>query len=148
MLPTNKVYGNTFTFSDPKASLLHNNPHIAKGNELDNIDKFRIKKHAGIDTDKFNNPVKAKREGLSQAVFTDDIVDASAKEGFSGVNFYGIQDGPSAYKGYLVDIPVDESVYNPHTPHWILPNNKSKWSLLFKDLNELKIKKHGGKFTN
>lgn len=148
MLPTNKVYGsNSFTFSNPKASLLYNNPNLAKGNELEGIDKFRIQAHGGIDTSKFNNPLKAKREGLIQTVVTDDIVDASRKEGFSGVNFYGIQDGPSMYRGRYVDVPIDEAVYNPHTPHWILPTNKSKWSLLFKDLNKLKIKKHGGKLT-
>lgn len=63
------------------------------------------------------------------------------------MHFYGIQDGPSNFGEYIIDIPIDEAVYNPHTPHWILPTNKSKWSLLFKDLNKLKIKKHGGKLT-
>lgn len=32
-LPTNKIYDNSYTFSDPVASLLHNNPNLANGNQ-------------------------------------------------------------------------------------------------------------------
>ncbi len=144
MLPTNYVDDSYGVFSDARASMIHNNPSMARPGELDDIKNLELRRRIGIDTKRFNNPVKAKREGLLDAIFTDDIVDASVADGFSGVHFYGINDGPSLYKNYSVDIPIDEAVYNPHTPHWILPDNRSKWSLLFKDLDKIKIKRLGG----
>lgn len=76
---------------------------------------------------------------------TDDIVNQSYINGFDGVNFYGIYDGYRMIDGNPVDVINNESVYNPHVPHLVLPENKSKWSLLFKDLNDLTILKNGGK---
>ena len=77
-------------------------------------------------------------------ITTDNIVEQSYIQGFDGVNFKGVYDGPSIKDGLIVDIPINETVLNPHVPHIVLPENKSKWSLLFKDLDDLTIKKFGG----
>ena len=78
-------------------------------------------------------------------ITTDNIVEQSYTQGFDGVNFKGVYDGPSIKDGLIVDMPINETVLNPHVPHIVLPENKSKWSLLFKDLDDLTIKKFGGK---
>ena len=76
---------------------------------------------------------------------TDNIVENAYIDGFDGVNFYGIYDGPHLKDGYYIDTPTNETVLNPHTPHIVLPENKSKWSLLFRDLDKKTVLKRGGK---
>lgn len=140
-LPTAVIDDGYQIFSDPRVSYIHNYPKYAKKGEIDATKSLILRRHKG-----FENP-KSFGPGISEAVRTDDIVEASAKDGFSGVHFYDIWDGHTKYKNRSVLVPIDEAVYNPHAPHWILSANRSKWSLLFKDLNKLKIKKHGGKLT-
>ena len=91
-----------------------------------------------------NNFLKG-RANSGTDVTTDNIVEQSYIQGFDGVNFKRVYDGPSIKDGVIVDVPINETVLNPHVPHIVLPENKSKWSLLFKDLDDLTIKKFGGK---
>lgn len=79
-----------------------------------------------MDTKKFNSPIKAEREGLISLYKTDDLVKDAKELGYSGVNINTVYDGPALYKDDLVDVPINESVYNPHTPHFVLPEGKSK----------------------
>lgn len=84
-------------------------------------------------------------KGRAGKTTTDDIVNASYEQGFDGVNFNGVYDGYRMIEGYPVDAIVNESVYNPHVPHIVLPENKSKWSLFFKNMDKLMVLENGGK---
>ena len=54
-------------------------------------------------------------------------------------------DGGSVTKdGHWYDDTINENVLLPHTPHFILNPEQSKWSLLSKDLNKIVIEKQGG----
>jgi hypothetical protein len=79
-----------------------------------------------VDTKRFIDPMKAEREGLISLYKTDDLVKDSEKLGYNGVNINTVYDGSALYRNELVDVPINESVYNPNTPHWVLPEGKSK----------------------
>lgn len=80
---------------------------------------------------------------------TDDIIRAQRRFGYDGTIFHNIDDGESIFnvagKEIRANIPIDEIVLNKNTPHIVLPENKSKWSLLFKNLDNLTV---GRKFKN
>lgn len=80
---------------------------------------------------------------------TDDIVKKSKNFGYDGVTFHGIDDGPSLFNinGTELNhtVPIDELILNENAPHIVLPGNKSKWSLLFKNLDDLTV---GRKFKS
>lgn len=76
---------------------------------------------------------------------TDRIVDDAVKNGYQRVHFNDIMDGGSVTKdGHWYDDAINENVLLPHTPHFILHPEQSKWSLLSKDLNKIVIEKQGG----
>ena len=76
---------------------------------------------------------------------TDRIVDDAIKNGYQRVRFNDIMDGGSVTKdGHWYDDTINENVLLPHTPHFILNPEQSKWSLLSKDLNKIVIEKQGG----
>ena len=76
---------------------------------------------------------------------TDRIVDDAIKNGYQRVHFNDIMDGGSVTKdGHWYDDTINENVLLPHTPHFILHPEQSKWSLLPKDLNKIVIEKQGG----
>lgn len=76
---------------------------------------------------------------------TDSAVRDAHRAGYDAVELKDVYDGPVYTEdGRIVDIPINEIIYKKHTPHWVLPEGKSKWSLLFKNLDDIVIKKQGG----
>lgn len=101
-------------------------PRTVSKEDYDKTLKNTLLLHAGADTKRFIDPIKAEREGLISLYKTDDLVKDSEKLGYNGVNINTVYDGPALYRNEIVDVPINESVYNPNTPHWVLPEGKSK----------------------
>lgn len=82
---------------------------------------------------------------------TDDVVkQVFDTKKYNNVRLFDVMDD------YLLDkgtgkqyrIPVNESILAPHTPHIVLPYEKSKWSLLFDNLDDITVKALGGPLYN
>lgn len=70
---------------------------------------------------------------------TDNSVGRAIREGHDGLKLYDIGDGSSLTKnGVEYWSPVDELIIKNSVKHYSLPENSSKWSLLFKKM------KYGG----
>ena len=61
---------------------------------------------------------------------TDDVVDFSKKNGYDGVLFHNIYDGPIEINGTVYDYPINETILNPGVNSYVLPHGASKLNLL------------------
>lgn len=61
---------------------------------------------------------------------TDDVVDFSKKNGYDGVLFHNVYDGPIEINGTVYDYPVNETILNPGVDSYVLPHGASKLNLL------------------
>lgn len=131
----------TGIFKNKKSSLDRNTDYLYINDPKDS--KQLLQSRGFEDVSDVLDPRKYLQKKLGYVPDTDNFVNSVSQEGkFQGVRFNKIFDGGVDIENKMHFYPINEVVLFKNTPRILIPENKSKWSLLFKNI---KGYKQGGK---
>ena len=139
---TPKIDGHVFQWGSTPITKNNGKYELLPSDEL----SFKLHNGYGIDGQtKVTNITPKWYEDPKRLPSTNAIAQDAFEDGFQRVKIHNVQEDFSLTPSgeYYNDVVTDH-VLAPHTPHFVLGENQSKLGLLFKNLDEIVVKKHGG----